>query len=118
MSMKPFLCMSYSTILLLQRTHDEVVTTLMDCHRTSSLILALCMTLPSYEGYASGSRYDAKVVATQKGMGICMVMETKYFQKTFQKPHQVPLMPRGDDELGSHLMTKWCTEASVYCFQN
>ena len=29
MSMKPFLCMSYSTILLLQRNHDEVVTTLM-----------------------------------------------------------------------------------------
>ena len=22
-------------------------------------------------------------------------------------------MPGGDDELGSHLMTKWCTEASV-----
>ena len=56
MSMKPFLCMSYSTILLLQRNHDEVVTTLMVCHRTSSLILALCMTLPSYEGYAGGSR--------------------------------------------------------------
>ena len=56
MSKKPFLCMSYSTILLLQRIHDEVVTTLMVCHRTSSLILALCMTLPSYEGYAGGSR--------------------------------------------------------------
>ena len=51
-----FLCMSYSTILLLQRNHDEVVTTLMGCHRNSSLILALCMTLPSYEGYAGGSR--------------------------------------------------------------
>ena len=51
-----FLCMSYSTILLLQRNHDEVITTLMVCHRTSSLILALCMTLPSYEGYAGGSR--------------------------------------------------------------
>ena len=24
MSMKPFLCMTYSTILLLQRNHDEV----------------------------------------------------------------------------------------------
>ena len=56
MSMKPFLCMSYSTILLLRQNHDEVVTTLMVCHRTSSLILALCMTLPSYEGYAGGSR--------------------------------------------------------------
>ena len=33
MSMKPFLCMSYSTILLLQRNHDEVVTTLMGCLR-------------------------------------------------------------------------------------
>ena len=51
--------------------------------------------------------------ATQKGTGICMVMETKYFQKTFRKPHRVPLMPGGDDELGSHLMTKWCTKASV-----
>ena len=51
-----FLCMSYSTILLLQRNHDEVVSTLMVCHRTSSLILALCMTLPSYEGYAGGAR--------------------------------------------------------------
>ena len=56
MSMKPFLCMSYSTILLLQWNHDEVVTALMVCHHTSSLILALCMTLPSYEGYAGGSR--------------------------------------------------------------
>ena len=56
MSMKPFLCMSYSTILLLQWNHGEVVTTLMGCHRTSSLILALCMTLHSYEGYAGGSR--------------------------------------------------------------
>ena len=42
-----------------------------------------------------------------------MVMETKYFQMTFRKPRRVPLMPKGDDELGSHLMTKWCTEASV-----
>ena len=50
------LCMSYSTILLLQRNHDEVVSTLMVCHHTSSLILALCMTLHSYEGYAGGSR--------------------------------------------------------------
>ena len=23
-------------------------------------------------------------------------------------------MPEGDDEMGNHLMTKWCTEASVY----
>ena len=37
----------------------------------------------------------------------------KVFQKTFRKPPWVPLMPGGDDELGSHLMTKWCTEASV-----
>ena len=22
-------------------------------------------------------------------------------------------MPEGDDEIGNHLMTKWCTEASV-----
>ena len=42
-----------------------------------------------------------------------MVMKTKYFQKTFRKPHRVPLMPGGVDELGSHLNTKWCTEASV-----
>ena len=33
MSMKPFLCMSYGTTLLLQRNHDEVVTTLMGCLR-------------------------------------------------------------------------------------
>ena len=33
MSMKPFLCMSYSTILLLQGNHDEVVTTLVGCLR-------------------------------------------------------------------------------------
>ena len=31
MSMKPFLCMSYGTILLLQQNHDEVVATLMGC---------------------------------------------------------------------------------------
>ena len=67
MSMKPFLCMSYSTILLLQRNHDEVVSTVIVATVTSSLILSLCMTLPSYEGYAGGSRYDAKVDATQKG---------------------------------------------------
>ena len=42
-----------------------------------------------------------------------MVKEAKHFQKTFRKPRRVPLMPKGDDELGSHLMTKWCTEASV-----
>ena len=43
-----------------------------------------------------------------------MVMETKYFEKPFQKPHRVPLMLGGDDELGNHLMTKWCTEANVF----
>jgi len=42
-----------------------------------------------------------------------MVMETKYFQRTFGKPRRVSLMPEGDDEKGNHLMTKWCTEASV-----
>ena len=67
MSMKPFLSMSYSTILFLQQNHDEVVSTLMVCHHTSSLILALCITLPSYEGYDGGSRYDAKVVLRKKG---------------------------------------------------
>ena len=56
MSMKPFLCMSYSTILLLQRNHDEVEPLLWFATVTSSLILALCMTLPPYEGYAGGSR--------------------------------------------------------------
>ena len=56
MSMEHFLCISHSTILLLQRNHDEVVSTLMVATVTSSLILALCMTLPSYEGYAGGSR--------------------------------------------------------------
>ena len=48
-----------------------------------------------------------------------MVMETKYFQKTFRKPHRVPLMPGGDDEFGNQLITKWCIEASVcVVFQN
>ena len=47
-----------------------------------------------------------------------MVKETKIFQKTFRKPRRVPLMPEGDDEMGNHLMTKWCTEESVCCFQN
>ena len=28
-------------------------------------------------------------------------------------------MPEGDNEMGNHLMTKWCTEASVYVvFEN
>ena len=27
-------------------------------------------------------------------------------------------MPEGDDEMGNHLMMKWCTEASVCCFLN
>ena len=57
--------------------------------------------------------------ATQKGTGICMVMEPKYFQRTFRKPRRVTHMPEGDDELGNHLMTKWCTEANVcFVFQN
>ena len=56
MSMKPFLCISYSTLLLLHRKHDEMVATLVGCLHSSSLILALCMTLPFYEGYAGGSR--------------------------------------------------------------
>ena len=43
------------------------------------------------------------------GIGICMVMETKYFQKTFRKPRRVRLMPEGDVELGNHLTKKWCT---------
>ena len=36
-----------------------------------------------------------------------------FFKGLFGKPRQVPLMPEGDNELGNHLMTKWCTEASV-----
>ena len=47
------------------------------------------------------------------GMGICMVMEARLFTIFFRKPHRVTLMPEGDNELGNHLMTKWCTEASV-----
>ena len=31
MSMKPFLCISYSTLLLLHRNHDEMVATLVGC---------------------------------------------------------------------------------------
>ena len=52
------------------------------------------------------------------GMGICMVMEARLFSKTLQKTHRVPLMLEGDNELGNHLMTKWCTEASVCFLQN
>ena len=38
----------------------------------------------------------------------------KVFSKDFSKtPLGATYMPGGDDELGSHLMTKWCTEASV-----
>ena len=51
-----FLCMSCSTILLLQRNHDEVVTTLVVAFVTFLLKLASSMTLPSYEGYKGGSR--------------------------------------------------------------
>ena len=51
-----FLCMSYSTILLLQRNHDDVEPLWWFASVTSSLTLALCMTLPPYEGYAGGSR--------------------------------------------------------------
>ena len=42
----------------------------------------------------------------------------KYFQKTFRKTRRVPLMPEGDNEMGNHLVTKWCIEASVCCFEN
>ena len=35
------------------------------------------------------------------------------FSKDFLKTPSVTLMPGGDDELGSHLMMKWGTEASV-----
>ena len=42
----------------------------------------------------------------------------KVFSKDFSKTPWVPLMPEGDDEMGNHLMTKWCTEESVCCFQN
>ena len=42
-----------------------------------------------------------------------MMKETKCFQRTFRKPRRVPLMPEGYVEMGNHLMTKWCTEASV-----
>ena len=45
-------------------------------------------------------------------MGIGMVIEASMFSKSFQKPHRVPLMPEGDDELGNHLTKKWCTRAS------
>ena len=43
---------------------------------------------------------------------VCMVLETKVFSKTFGKLRQVPLMPEGDDEIGKHLIKKWCTEES------
>ena len=37
----------------------------------------------------------------------------KAFSKDFLKTSSGPLMPEGDDEMGNHLMMKWCTEASV-----
>ena len=38
----------------------------------------------------------------------------KVFSKDFfLKPCRVPLMPEGDNEMGNHLMTKWCTEANA-----
>ena len=64
---KPFLCMSYSTLLSMHQDHDEVVTTLVVAFVTFLLRLASSMTLPSYEGYAGGSRQDTKVDATQMG---------------------------------------------------
>ena len=27
-------------------------------------------------------------------------------------------MPEGDDEMGDHLMMKWCAKEGVCCFQN
>ena len=51
----------------MHRNHVEVVTTLVGAFVTLLLKLASSMTLPSYEGYAGWSRYDAKVVATQMG---------------------------------------------------
>ena len=42
-----------------------------------------------------------------------------FFKRPFKKPRRVPLMPEGDNEMGDHLMTKWCTEASVcVAFEN
>ena len=37
----------------------------------------------------------------------------RVLSKDFSKTRRVPLMPERDDEMGNHLMTKWCTEASV-----
>ena len=37
----------------------------------------------------------------------------KVFSKDFSKTPLGATYARGDDELGSHLMTKWCTKASV-----
>ena len=37
----------------------------------------------------------------------------KVFSKDFSKTPSGATYALGDDELGSHLMTKWCTEASV-----
>ena len=43
----------------------------------------------------------------------------KVFSKDFSKtPSGATYAQEGDDEMGNHLMTKWCTEASVCCFQN
>ena len=37
----------------------------------------------------------------------------KVFSKDFPKTPSGATYAEGDDELGNHLMTKWCTEASV-----
>ena len=43
--------------------------------------------------------------------------EDKVFSKDFSKTPSGATYAGGDDEMGNHLMTKWCTEASVCCFQ-
>ena len=37
----------------------------------------------------------------------------RVLSKDFSKTRRVPLMTEEDNEMGNHLMTKWCTEASV-----
>ena len=41
----------------------------------------------------------------------------KVFSKVFSKPPSGAAYAEGDNEMGNHLMTKWCIEASVCCFR-
>ena len=59
-----------------------------------------------------------KQLLRKKGREYAWWWRQSIFKRLFKNPIGCHLCPGGDDELGSHLMTKWCTEASLCCFQN